>query len=233
MFHLIDYAMLKPYLSLEEVARGAEAAERAGAAAFCVNPVYARAVRQILEKTRLCVVVDFPFGCSTTAHRAAAVSRMAEYVDEFDVVAPLAFVKSKMWSEARRDLISVVGAAGGRVVKVIVEEPYLTREERLRLYELAAESGAHFIKSSTGFLDERYVESLGNRPHATVERAVEIASFIKERGYRLGVKMAGGIRTWEQVKAIVEAVGFGEDPARVRIGTSTLLPPPPNSPQHS
>lgn len=221
MIHLVDYALLKPYLTLGEVLKGAELAEKLGVAAFCVNPVYAKYVRPVLKRVRLCVVVDFPHGASTTAARSYAVSHVADVADEIDVVAPIGLVKSGLWAEARRDLISVVGAAGGRVVKIIVEEPYLTREERLRLYELAAEAGAHFIKSSTGFVEEAYAKSLGNTPHATPERAAEIAKFIRERGYRMGVKMAGGIRTFEQARAIVEAIGFGEDPSRVRLGTST------------
>jgi deoxyribose-phosphate aldolase len=166
-------------------------------------------------------VVDFPFGAMPTPLRVKLVSWLADWAEELDVVAPIGLVKSRRWAEVRRDLISVVGAAGGRVVKVIVEEPYLTDEERHRLYDLVAESGAHFIKSSTGFAEEAYARQLGNPAHSTPERAAAIARYVRERGYKLGVKMAGGIRTKEQARAIIEAVGFGEDPARVRLGTST------------
>lgn len=221
MLHLVDYALLKPYLTSEEVKRGAALAEELGVAAYCVNPLYAPLVRQLLRRVKLCVVVDFPFGAMPTALRAALTSRMAEIADELDVVAPIGLVKSCLWGEVRRDLIAVVGSAGGRVVKVIVEEPYLTDEERYKLYDIIAESGAHFVKSSTGFVDENYAKSLGNAPHSTPERAASIAKYIRERGYKLGVKMAGGIRSREQARQIIEAIGFGEDPKRVRLGTST------------
>ncbi|AET33981.1 deoxyribose-phosphate aldolase [Pyrobaculum ferrireducens] len=221
MLQVVDYALLKPYLTVEDVARGAARAEELGVASFCVNPVYAQYVRPLLRRVRLCVVVDFPFGASQTWERAQAVSRLAEVAEELDVVAPIGLVKSQRWVEVRRDLVSVVGAAGGRVVKVIVEEPYLTDEERYRLYDIVAEAGAHFIKSSTGFAEEAYAKQLGNPTHSTPERAAAIARYIRERGYRLGVKMAGGIRTREQARAIIEAIGFGLDPARVRLGTST------------
>ncbi|ACB39207.1 deoxyribose-phosphate aldolase [Pyrobaculum neutrophilum] len=221
MLHLVDYALLKPYLTLEEVARGARRAEELGVAAYCVNPLYAPYVRELLSRVKLCVVADFPFGAMPTAARAALVARIAEYAEEIDVVAPIGLVKSHMWGEVRRDLLSVVGAAGGRVVKVIVEEPYLTDEERHRLYDIVAESGAHFIKSSTGFAEEAYARQLGNPTYSTPERAAAIARYIRERGFRLGVKMAGGIRTAEQAKAIIDAIGFGTDPTKVRLGTST------------
>jgi len=221
MLHLVDFALLKPYLSIEEVVKGAEKAEQLGVAAYCVNPVYAAYVKPLLKRVKLCVVVDFPFGALPTWARVSLVSKLAEVAEELDVVAPIGLVKSRAWREVRRDLISVVGAAGGRVVKVIVEEPYLTDEERYTLYDIVAEAGAHFIKSSTGFAEEAYAAKLGNPVASTPERAAAIARYIKERGYKLGVKMAGGIRTKEQARAIVEAIGFGEDPARVRLGTST------------
>lgn len=221
MLHLVDYALLKPYLTVEEVVRGAVRAEELGVAAFCVNPAYAEFVRPLLKRVRLCVVVDFPFGALPTAVRAGLASKMADVAEELDVVAPIGLVKSRRWAEVRRDLISVVGAAGGRVVKVIVEEPYLTDEERYRLYDIVAEAGAHFIKSSTGFAEEAYAAKLGNPVHSTPERAAAIAKWIRERGYALGVKMAGGIRSREQARAIIDAIGFGEDPRRVRLGTST------------
>ena len=221
MIHLVDFALLKPYLTVEEVVEGARKAERLGVAAYCVNPVYAAVVRPLLSRVRLCVVVDFPFGALPMAARASLVSKLAEIAEELDVVAPIGLVKSRRWAEVRRDLISVVGSSGGRVVKVIVEEPYLTDEERYRLYDIVAESGAHFVKSSTGFAEEAYAARLGNPVHSTPERAAAIAKYIRERGYKLGVKMAGGIRTKEQARAIIEAIGFGEDPTRVRLGTST------------
>jgi len=221
VIHLVDYALLKPYLTVDEAVAGARKAEELGVAAYCVNPIYAPVVRPLLRKVKLCVVADFPFGALPTASRIALVSRLAEVADEIDVVAPIGLVKSRRWAEVRRDLISVVGAAGGRVVKVITEEPYLRDEERYTLYDIIAEAGAHFIKSSTGFAEEAYAARQGNPVHSTPERAAAIARYIKEKGYRLGVKMAGGIRTREQAKAIVDAIGWGEDPARVRLGTST------------
>ncbi|MFN7105949.1 MAG: 2-deoxyribose-5-phosphate aldolase [Pyrobaculum sp.] len=220
MLHLVDYALLKPYQTYREIVEGAEKAERLGVASLCVNPIYAAYVRPLLRRVKLCVAIDFPFGAMPTAARAALVTQMAEIADELDVVAPVGLAKSGMWREVRRDLIGVVGSAGGRVVKVIIEDPYLTEGERRALCDVVAEAGAHFVKYSTGFID-RYVETLGNPPHSTPERAAAIASYIRERGYRLGVKMAGGIRNREQARAIIEAIGFGEDPARVRLGTST------------
>ncbi len=221
MLHLVDYALLKPYLTVEEVVQGAERAEALGVAAYCINPVHVPYVRDVLRRVKLCAVVDFPFGAMPTPLRAKLTSWLADWADELDVVAPISLVKSRRWAEVRRDLISIVGASGGRVVKVIVEEPYLTDEERYRLYDLVAESGAHFIKSSTGFAEETYAKQLGNPVYSTPERAAAIARYIREKGYKLGIKMAGGIRTREQARAIIEAIGLGEDPAKVRLGTST------------
>ncbi len=222
MLHLVDYALLKPHLTLADVAAGAGRAEELAVASLCVQPVYVRYVKPLLNRVKLCTVVDFPHGAMPTDVRTALTAQMARHVDELDVVAPLPLLKSHMWREVKRDLEAVVANAAGRVVKIIIEEPNLTREEREKAIDIVAEVGAHFVKNSTGYPDVEYASRLGNPPHSTPERAAEMAKYIRERGYKLGLKMAGGIRTRRQAEAIIEAIGAGQDPTKVRIGTSTL-----------
>lgn len=224
---LVDHTILKPYSTKEDVRRVFQEAVSFGCYSICVNPVYVGFARSLVDDSganlRVCSVIDFPFGAMDTESRVEAIARAAANgADEVDIVAPITLVKSGRWAEVTRDLSRVVRAAHGEglVIKVIVEDAYTTRDEKLKLYEIVATSGADFIKTGTGFEDREYASSIGNRPGAQADNVRLMAEVANKYNPSLGIKAAGGIRTLRQVQELLEASGRPPDPSKFRIGTS-------------
>ncbi len=225
---VIDDTLLRPYTRLEDVVRLVDEAEEIGCYSVCVNLVHVPYVRaRVVEvgyKLKVCSVIDFPFGSSTTDVRVEAIRRAVGWgADEVDVVAPITYVKSGAMLALERDLRSVVRAAHseGAVIKVIVEDAYTTRQEKETLYKAVMESGADFIKTSTGYEDPSYAASLGNRTGADVINVRLMAELSKRYNPAIGIKPAGGIRTVSQVLELLEASERPLDPSRFRVGTSS------------
>jgi deoxyribose-phosphate aldolase len=149
-------------------------------------------------------VVDFPLGAGTGAAKAAeAAMAVADGATELDMVLALGRAKAGDWAGVTEDVILVVGASRGALVKVIVESAALEPDELVQACRAAVTGGAGFVKTSTGF------HSAGG---ATVEAVRRMRQVV---GPAIGVKAAGGIRTAEQALAMVAA-------GANRIGLSNL-----------
>jgi len=137
--------------------------------------------------------IGFPLGASATAVKAFEVEQaLKEGADEFDMVINVGWLKSKLYRLVHEDIAEVVKAAGGKVVKVIIETCYLSDDEKKIASSIAAAAGAHFVKTSTGF----------GSGGATVEDVQLIRSVV---GPNIGVKASGGIRDAATLKAMVDA----------------------------
>lgn len=130
---------------------------------------------------------------------------LEDKVDEFDVVLSIGALKSKQWDAVLADVRAVVEAAEDKIVKVIVESALLSTDEKRQVCKLVLESGAHYIKTSTGF-------AAGG---ATVEDISLFKSIIGNTG-RCGIKASGGIKTAEQALSMIKA-------GATRIGTSNAV----------
>lgn len=199
----IDHTLLKADATVDDVAAlCAEAAEH-GFAAVCVNPVYVDLAAHLLAGTgvKVATVVGFPLGATFTEVKVletrAAVLRKA---DEIDMVMNIGAAKAGQWDAVTEDIRQVVAAAEGRPVKVILETALLTADEKRRGCEASLAAGACFVKTSTGF----------GPGGATVEDVGLLKAVV---GDRAGIKASGGIRTQEQVVAMIAA-------GATRIGTS-------------
>ena len=141
----------------------------------CIEPNYLETARNYIDSNhfnlKIAVVVDFPFGAGTTETRAISVEKLAGMAEELDIVAPMGYVKSGRFDLVKSDLEQVVNSAhlNNRLIKVIVEDAYTTVAEKKKLYELVMTSGADFIKTGTGFEDDKYAASIGNKTGAQVE----------------------------------------------------------------
>jgi deoxyribose-phosphate aldolase len=226
---LIDNTYLKPYGSVREIEALIEDTARYGAYSITINPVFLRYAREYMARKgyrfRVVAVVDFPFGAGTTEVRVEAIRRYSRYADEFDVVAPIGLVKSGLWDEVESDINAVVEAAHkeGKIVKIIVEDAYTTREEKLELYRIVMQSGADFIKTSTGFEERDYAEKIGNKTGAQIENVRLMAELSRRYNPRIGIKVAGGIRTYQQALELLRASEREPDPMQFRIGTSHMM----------
>lgn len=170
----------------------------------CVTPTQAALARELLENsdTQVCVVIGFPFGVQTPHAKAFEAEEAVENgASELDMVMNIGALKSGNYPLVQADIAAVVGAARGRVVKVILETALLTREEKVTACQLARDAGAHYVKTSTGF----------GVDGATVE---DVRLMRDTVGLEMGVKAAGGIRDLETALAMIDA-------GASKIGTST------------
>jgi len=201
---LIDHTLLKPDARPEQVEQLCAEALAAGFASVCVNSGYVALCRRRVEGSavRVCSVIGFPLGAmlrETKAAEAAAAVNLG--ADELDMVMNIGWLKAGADEMVISDIHRVLDAAQERPVKVIIETCLLTAEEKERATRLVAESGAAFVKTSTGF-------SSGG---ATVEDVMLLA---RNAAGRVGVKAAGGIRDYATALAMIEA-------GATRIGTSS------------
>lgn len=192
---MIDHTLLKPEATPAQIEKLCAEAAEYHFASVCVNPVYIPLAARLLKGTgvKVCCVVGFPLGAIAPEQKAAeAASCAAMGAEELDMVIHVGAAKAGDWALVQRDIESVVKAAAGHTVKVIIETCLLTDEEKVKACEAAKAAGAHFVKTSTGF-------STGG---ATTH---DIALMRKTVGPEMGVKASGGIRDYETAMAMIEA----------------------------
>ncbi|MBO2531452.1 MAG: deoxyribose-phosphate aldolase [Thermoactinomycetaceae bacterium] len=201
---MIDHTLLKPEATASDIDRLCREASELGFGAVCVNPwwVFRAAERLKGSGVRVCTVVGFPLGATSTEAKEAETKRaVADGASEIDMVMNIGAFKSGDRQGVEDDIRAVVRAAGGRTVKVILETGLLAEEEIRLACGLAKAAGAHFVKTSTGF----------GPGGATVE-AVRIMR--EAVGREMGVKASGGIRSLAAAKKMIAA-------GANRIGTSS------------
>lgn len=198
----IDQTLLRPEATEREVRSFLEGAKKYGFYSVFLNPCWVELARKEMpDDARIGSVVGFPLGASTMKAKAyAAEDLVRSGCTEIDMVMNIGRLKSGDHKYAGRDIKGVVGAAGGRIVKVIIECCLLTEEEKVSACRIIMESGARFVKTSTGF------SKCG-------ARSEDVRLIRKTVGPEFGVKASGAIRDYASVLQMLEA---GAD----RIGTS-------------
>ncbi len=202
---IIDQSLLKPEATMDDVRQTCEEARRFGFATVCVNPAHIKLCATLLRGSpvKVCSVVGFPLGATLPEVKAFETRECLRLgAEEIDMVINVGVLKSRDYASVRRDIEGVVKACRekGGLCKVIIEAGLLTEEEKIKACTLAKEAGAHFVKTSTGFW------SWG----ATVE---DVALMRRVVGPGVGVKAAGGIKTYNEAIKMIEA-------GATRIGTS-------------
>ena len=195
---MIDHSILNPSVTDEDVQQGCQEALKYGFAAVVVNPSHVPIVTRELENStvKVCSVISFPFGLSSTTSKVhEARTALEQGANEIDMVMNFSALKSGNSQLVLNDIRGVVDEARrtqGKVVKVILENCYLTEKEKQEACKLTMLAGADFVKTSTGF----------GRAGATVE---DVRLMREVVGPKFGVKAAGGIRTFEQALQMIEA----------------------------
>lgn len=192
---MIDHTLLKAETTTKDILRICQEAKQFGFASVVVNPTYVKEVAVTLKKSgvKVCTVVGFPLGASTTEVKVFETQNALQNgADELDMVINVGSLKSSDFDLVIRDIKGIVDAAEEKVVKVIIETCYLTEEEKIKACQLAKAAGAHFVKTSTGF---------GPRG-ATIE---DVQLMRKVVGPNMGIKAAGGIRTYKDAIQMIQA----------------------------
>lgn len=194
---LIDHTLLGPTASAQDIDTLCEQAQAYGTASVCIQPIWVQraAARLGSSPVKVCTVVGFPTGAQTPETKAFETSQAIDHgAAEVDMVIDQAAALANDKPTLVRDIGSVVEAAAGHdvVVKVILETAALTDQAKILACEAAAEAGAHYVKTSTGF----------GPGGATVE---DVALLRSRVGSGIGVKAAGGIRTRQDAIEMLKA----------------------------
>jgi len=150
----IDHTILKPTATISDIEKLCKEAIDHKFYAVCVNGCYTKPAKNKLEgsKVKLAVVIGFPLGAMSTASKVfEAQDCIANGADEVDMVINVGWMKSGKFNWVQQEISSIKKAIGGKVLKVIIETCYLTKEEKIKACTLALEAGADFVKTSTGF----------------------------------------------------------------------------------
>ncbi len=203
---LIDHTLLKPEANQSEIVNLCAEAREWNFASVCINPYWVSVAAEALagSPVKVCTVIGFPLGANAPAIKLAeAEVALLQGAGELDMVQNIGALRSGQMDAVRKDIadLAVLAHKRGSILKVILETCLLTEEQKITACRLAAESGADFVKTSTGF-------SSGGATTSDVKLMRDTV------GPDLGVKASGGVRTLSAVYAMVSA-------GATRIGTSS------------
>lgn len=201
----VDHTLLKQVATWEQIKELCDDAMHYQTASVCIPAAYVKQAKEYVGGAmRVCTVIGFPNGYSTTAVKVFETQDAVQNgADEIDMVINIGWVKDGLYGQVTEEIKQIKQACGGRILKVIVETCLLTEEEKIRMCEVVTRSGADFIKTSTGF-------STGG---ATFD---DVALFAKHVGPGIRIKAAGGIASMEDAERFL-SLGAS------RLGTSRII----------
>ena len=174
-------------------------------ASVCIPASFVKQAKEYVgEKLAICTVIGFPNGYATTAAKCFMASDAVDNgADEVDMVINIGWAKEGKWKEITAEIAAIKAACKGRLLKVIIETCLLTDEEKIALCKCVSDSGADFIKTSTGF------STAGATFHDVELFAAHVAPHVK-------IKDAGGISSLEDAEKFIQL-------GASRLGTSRVV----------
>ena len=201
---LIDHTRLKPETKRAKIKELCEEALAYEFASVCINTVHVEYAAELLldSPVDVCVVVGFPLGASLSEVKAFETKEaVRKGASEVDMVINIGALKDKDYKLVQSDIEAVVSAAESAIVKVILETGFLIDNEKRQACLICKDAGAHFVKTSTGF------GPMGATPY-------DVRLMRETVGPKIGVKAAGGIRSFKDALRMVDA-------GANRLGTSS------------
>ena len=201
----VDHTLLAQTATWGEIKALCDDAVTYKTASVCIPASYVKQAKEYVNgKMAVCTVIGFPNGYSTTATKVfETADAVANGADEIDMVINVGWVKDKKWQELLDEIRAIREACEGKVLKVIIETCLLTDEEKVKLCEIVTDSGADYIKTSTGF------STSGATFH-------DVEIFARNVGEGLKIKAAGGISSLDDAEKFI---ALGAD----RLGTSRVV----------
>lgn len=201
----VDHTLLAQTATWEEIRQICNDGMRYETASVCIPPSYVEQAKNYVgDRLKICTVIGFPNGYNATAVKEFETKdALKKGADEIDMVINLGWVKDSRFDLVEKEIRTLKDACGGNVLKVIIETCLLTEEEKVKMCEVVTNSGADFIKTSTGF----------STSGATF---ADVALFKEHVGPQVKIKAAGGISSFADAEKFVE---LGAD----RLGTSRLV----------
>jgi len=200
-----DHTLLKQESTWEQIQEVCDDGVKYGCASVCIPPAFVkRASAYLGDKLKVCTVIGFPNGYSTTAVKVFETENAIRHgADEIDMVVNIGWIKGERWDRILEEIKAIKQACSGRILKVIVETCLLTEAEKIKMCEIVTASGADYIKTSTGF----------STAGATRE---DVKLFKEHVGPGVKIKAAGGISSLQDAE---DFINLGAD----RLGTSRIV----------
>ena len=200
-----DHTLLAQTATWDEIRAICDDGMKYGCASVCIPASYVKQAKDYVgENLPICTVIGFPNGYDTTAAKCFMASDAVENgADEVDMVINIGWAKEGKWDDITKEIAAIKKACKGKLLKVIIETCLLTDEEKIALCKCVSDSGADFIKTSTGF----------SKAGATF---TDVALFAKHVAPHVKIKAAGGISSLEDAEKFIE---LGAD----RLGTSRIV----------
>ena len=200
-----DHTLLAQTATWDEIRAICDDGMKYGCASVCIPASYVKqAAEYVAGKLPICTVIGFPNGYDTTAAKCFMASdAVANGADEVDMVINIGWAKDGLWEQITKEIAAVKAACSGKLLKVIIETCLLTDEEKIALCRCVSDSGADYIKTSTGF----------SKAGAT---CADVALFKTHVAPHVKIKAAGGISSLEDAEKFIE---LGAD----RLGTSRIV----------
>ena len=200
-----DHTLLSQTATWEEIRALCDDAVRYGCASVCIPASYVSQAAAYLDgRVPVCTVIGFPNGYDTTAAKCfMATDAVESGADEVDMVINIGWAKEGKWEAITQEIAAIKAACKGRILKVIIETCLLTDEEKIALCKCVSDSGADYIKTSTGF----------SKAGATF---ADVELFAKHVAPHVKIKAAGGISSLEDAEKFI---ALGAD----RLGTSRIV----------
>ena len=201
----VDHTLLSQTATWEEIKKICDDGMKYKTASVCIPASYVKTAKEYVgNKLPICTVIGFPNGYSTTETKCfETADAVKNGADEIDMVINIGWLKDKKYAELTDEIKRVKAACGGKILKVIIETCLLTDDEKIEMCRIVTESGADFIKTSTGF----------STAGATFD---DIALFAKHVGPNVKIKAAGGISS---VADAEKFISLGAS----RLGTSRIV----------
>ena len=201
----VDHTLLAQTATWEEIRAICDDGMKYHTASVCIPASYVKQAKDYVgDKLPICTVIGFPNGYDTTKAKCFEASDAVENgADEVDMVINIGWVKDKKWDALLEEIKAVKAACHGKLLKVIIETCLLTDDEKIKLCEIVSNSGADFIKTSTGFAGGG----------ATLEDVALLAAHV---GPGVQVKASGGIAGLQDAAAMLAA-------GAARLGTSRVV----------
>lgn len=201
----VDHTLLTQTATWEQIKAICDDGMKYSTASVCIPASYVKQAKEYVgDKLAVCTVIGFPNGYSTTAVKVYETEdAVANGADEIDMVINIGMLKDKKYDEILDEIKRIKAACHGRILKVIIETCLLTDEEKIKMCEIVSESGADYIKTSTGF----------STAGATKE---DVKLFAEHKQDHLKIKAAGGISNLQDAE---DFINLGAS----RLGTSRIV----------
>lgn len=202
---MVDHTLLAQTATWEQIKEILDDSMAYDVASACIPASFVKRAKEYVgDKLPICTVIGFPNGYSTTAVKVFETEDAVKNgADEIDMVINIGDLKDKKYDDILQEIKAIHKACNGKILKVIIETCLLTEEEKIKMCEIVTESGAEFIKTSTGF-------------STSGAKFEDVALMRKYVGKDVKIKPAGGISSFEDAEKFIE---LGAD----RLGTSRLV----------